>query len=119
MGGEGADKGCAISVDESGSVYIKGTTVGLVDFDPGPTVFRIYNEGAFISKFDVNGLFQWAQSWSASSGVSMATYGLESIYVTGHFVDTSDFDPGPDLEELTSNGGSDVYLTRFPPDGEW
>ncbi|MCC7368976.1 MAG: hypothetical protein IT306_11165 [Chloroflexi bacterium] len=40
-----------------------------------------------------------------------------NTYVLGVFSDTLDADPGPEERLLTSNGGSDVFLVKYAPDG--
>jgi hypothetical protein len=39
--------------------------------------------------------------------------------VTGNFYGTVDFDPGWGIDNHTSNGDDDVFLSKFPPDGNW
>ena len=43
--------------------------------------------------------------------------GFGNIYLPGNFSDTVDFDPGPGVVELTSNGGQDVFISKFDSDG--
>jgi gliding motility-associated-like protein len=42
-----------------------------------------------------------------------------NIYTCGSFVGTGDFDPGPAVFNLTSNGGSDIFITKFDPSGNF
>jgi hypothetical protein len=37
-------------------------------------------------------------------------------YVTGYFSGTVDFDPGSGVDSHTSNGGYDVFLSKFEPE---
>ena len=43
--------------------------------------------------------------------------GAGNIYVTGFFVDTVDFDPGPGEFNFTSAGGGDVFVMKLDSDG--
>ena len=48
-------------------------------------------------------------------GQSVATDAAGNVYVTGSFHDTVDFDPGPGVYNLTSAGGSDVFVAKYTP----
>jgi hypothetical protein len=122
-GGTYRDEGCAVAVDSSGSVYITGRFWYIFDFDPGPGVDEHSSNGyfdAFLSKLDSEGDFQWVRTWGAESndeGYGVAVDGSGSVYVTGRFQDTVDFDPGPGVDEHTSNGAIDVFLSKFDSEG--
>jgi len=125
-GGTGySDRGYGVAVSGTGSVYATGSFENTVDFDPGPEVEEHTSNGGydvFLSKFDSEGEFQWARTWGGPVGdgsQGVAVDGSGSVYVTGSFSDTVDFDPGPGVDEHTSNGNSDAFLSKFPPDGNW
>ncbi len=42
-----------------------------------------------------------------------------NIYITGDFEGTADFDPGVGSDSRTSNGSSDVFLTKINADGSY
>ena len=119
------DKGFGVVVDGSGFVYVTGKYDGTVDFDPGPgienhTADAFYD--AFLSKFDSSGTFQWARTWGGFGsdygfGVDVDVTG--NVFIVGSYKYTVDFNPGPGIDEHTSNGLSDVFLSKFPPDGNW
>ncbi len=67
----------------------------------------------------------WTLSWGgtmsdAAQDVAVDTDG--NIYVTGSFsggpVEQVDLDPGPGQEPVTTNGGDDIYLTKFNSNGQ-
>ena len=63
----------------------------------------------------------WARTWggtSADEGSAVAVDEDNNIYVTGCFYDTVDFDPGPDTDIHTSNGISDIFVSKFNPLGD-
>jgi hypothetical protein len=98
---------------------VTGLFQDLVDFDPGPGVDNHTSNGwydVFLSKFDSLGNFQWAKTWGGidfDCGYGVAVDGSGNVYVTGCFEATIDFDPGPGVDNHTSNGYYDVFLSKF------
>ncbi len=97
-GGSSDDEGHGLDVDSLGNVYVTGYFKYTVDFDPGPgedSHTAVGNEDVFLSKFDANGNFIWADTWGSSDNTDYdypPNYGdcgehvdVEggSIYVTG------------------------------------
>jgi hypothetical protein len=85
---------------------------GQTDILDTPLVITIYeNPGDAI-----------AQTWGGT-GVDvvedMAMDGSGDVYVVGEFNFTADFDPGPDVSELSPVGSGDVFLSKFSSDGIW
>ena len=121
------DGGNAVSTDGSNSIYVTGGFGGNSDFDPGPDVDQHISNGngdTFLSKFDMAGQFQWARTWGGSgseTGWGVDVDDLGNAYVTGDFWDKVDFDPGPGVDEHTSNGDYDIFLSKFDSNGvyEW
>jgi len=124
-GGTHYNYGYGVAVDGSGNVYVTGRFEGTVDFDPGSGVDNHTSNGVwevFLTKFDSSGAFKWARTWGGSyydCGYGVAVDGSDSVYVTGYFEGTVDFDPGSGADNHTSNGDDDVFLSKFPPDGNW
>jgi hypothetical protein len=122
-GGSHADKGWSVAIDGSGNAYITGLFEDTEDFDPGAGVDEHSSNGdqdAFLSKFDPNGNFIWARTWGGSDwdeGLSVAIDSSENAYATGYFRDTVDFDPGTGMDNHTSNGSDDVFLSKFDQNG--
>jgi len=124
-GGSSNEGGYGVAIDGSGNAYITGSFWYTADFDPGPGVDEHTSNGnrdIFLSKFDSAGEFQWARTWGGSDndgGSGVAIDGSGNAYITGYFYETVDFDPGPGADEHTSNGEWDIFLSKFPPDGDW
>jgi hypothetical protein len=120
------DIGYGVSVDGSGNVYVTGVFYGSVDFDPGPGEDNHTSNGGcdvFLSKLDSSGNFLWARTWGGSSGQNygngVAVDVSGNAYVTGYFYGTVDFDPGPGVDNHTSNGWGDVFLSKFDSSGNF
>ena len=63
----------------------------------------------------------WAKSVGGGSddrSNSIAVDGNGNVYVTGYFSGTADFDPSSSTTNLTSNGITDIFLTKYNPTGE-
>jgi hypothetical protein len=112
-------RGHGIATDESGNAYITGFFEGTVDFDPGPGENILTSRGKediFISKLDSDGRFVWAHAcgdYESDSGVAVAVDRHGGVYTTGRFLGTADFEPGPGVANLTSNGSFDAFVSKF------
>ena len=124
-GGSGTDEGRAVGVDEGGGAYVAGFFGSLVDFDPGPGIemhTAVGDWDIFLSKFSAAGDYAWARTWGGSGddrGRGIDVYKSSDVYLTGFFNGTADFDPGTGVDDHISNGDRDVFLSKFPPDGDW
>lgn len=124
MGGINYESGNSIALDASGNVYTTGYFQGTADFDPGAGTFILASAGGssdiFISKLDASGNFLWAKSMGGTGydeARSIKVDGAGNVYVLGYFEDVVDFDPNVGIVNLTSAGGSDIFLCKFDPSG--
>ena len=61
-------------------------------------------------------VYSWTKTMGGTGddcGSSAAVDASGNVYVTGWFWDTADFDPGLGIDNHTSAGGSDIFLTKF------
>ena len=122
-GGSSTDGGESITTDALGNIYTTGYFAGTVDFDPGAGVFNLTALGStnvFIQKLDVNGNLIWAKSIEGMGNSLPHSITIDisgNIYSTGLFNGTIDVDLGPGIFNLTSNGGSDIYIQKMSTDG--
>ena len=119
VGGWLYDQGCSIAVDATANVYIAGFFKSTADFDPGPGVYNLTVTGMddmFFLKLDASGSFVWALKFGAGINdqgyASLAAVG-GSVYASGFFGQTVDFDPGPGTWNLTSAGANDIFVIKL------
>lgn len=65
--------------------------------------------------------FEWAKSIGAINydyGYDIAVDGLGNVFTTGYFQGTVDFDPGPDIFNLTT-AGSGLFISKLDPLGNF
>ncbi len=113
-GGEGSDVNCwDMALDSDDNILLAGSFIGTVDFDMSAAVFELTSVGStdiYACKLDANGDFIWAAGMgngSADAAFAIATDGENNVHVSGNFIHTVDFDPGPDVYTLTSASSSD------------
>ena len=117
-------------VDPNGDLVLTGRFSGTTDFDPGPADYKLTatptlgteNYDIFTMKLDADGNFKWAKSagWTnADVGSCVATDGSGNVYTTGYFTGVADFDPGPGVANIGSNGVVNTFITKFDRQGNF
>ncbi|HWY12096.1 MAG TPA: SBBP repeat-containing protein [Bacteroidia bacterium] len=69
-----------------------------------------------------NPTLAWAKGMGGinnDQGSSIAVDGVGNVYTTGYFSATTDFDPGSGTFTLTPGGGSDVFISKLDPVGNF
>ncbi|HPI11823.1 MAG TPA: SBBP repeat-containing protein [Catalimonadaceae bacterium] len=118
------DYRCPVVADNKNNLYVTGFFYGSVVFDSGVDTVTITSKGdadVFILKIDSSGQAIWARSVGGSDGDFSASITLDeegNIYTTGNFTNTVDFDPGPDVFNLTNAGKADMYCLGLKPNGD-
>ncbi len=114
-----------LEVTPSGELYLFGTFSSMVDFDPGPGVVS-YDPGreysAYITKYNVDGSYEFTHALLGTSETDTMDLSLDSednAYVTGHFYNTVNFDPGQSDDIRSSSDGQDIYFTKINADGTY
>lgn len=119
--------GYSIVTDASGNVYTIGLFGGTADFNPGAGTYNltaINLSDIFLQKLDSNGNFLWAKSFGS---IDEYEYGYDialdlggSIYTTGHFSGTADFDPDISATYyLEAQGENDAFIQKLDPNGNF
>jgi hypothetical protein len=125
VGGTGYESASAISLGTDGSIYVTGSFENTVDFDGTAGVDNKTSNGSddiFISKYNADGSYGWSRTFGGSDyeygfGIAVGTEG--SIYITGYFSDTVDFDGTAGVDNKTSNGDIDVFISKYNADGSY
>ena len=125
MGGGGFDDAYSIDYDPAGNILVCGSFQITVDFDPGSGSFPLNTFGAddiFVQKLDLSGNMIWTKQLGGTGednayGICMEASG--SIYVTGTFNGTADFDPGAATANLTSAGAKDLFIAKLDGGGNY
>jgi PKD repeat protein len=115
--------GNKFTTDQNGNFITIGRFSGTIDFDPGVGIYQITssgNDNIFISKLNTVGDFVWAKSYPGNAGgLSLVTDTASSIYITGYYAGTVDFNPGVAVNNLTSNGSYDIFISKITPSGDF
>ncbi len=126
-GSDGNDQpaiGNSLFIDNtSGAIYLTGSFIGTVDFDPGAGTANLISGGStdtFILKLDSSANYVYAKGLSgsgadSSNGLYVDTIN-EIIYTVGQFSSTVDFDPSLGTSNATSLGSTDIFLSVLAPD---
>lgn len=125
MGNPSINRCSSIDSDESGNVYATGYFANTVDFDPGPGTHSLTSDGfldIYILKLDSAGQFIWAKNFGGPDFESIAFIQRDAIgnlILAGLFRDSTDFDPGPGVFQLTTNGDFDIFIQKLDPAGNF
>ncbi|MBL0339842.1 MAG: hypothetical protein IPP71_02365 [Bacteroidetes bacterium] len=109
--------GASIVTNIQNEIFVLGTFVFQGDVDPGPGVYTIVADTSnqiYVMKLDSFGNFVWVKTTSGiynsyvrPNDLKMDSQG--SIYVTGWFRDSVDFDPGVAENYMVGAGYSDAF----------
>lgn len=125
LGGLSDDEGLSIELDNNNNLYLTGSFADVVDFDPGPGNAILVSAGQqdiFFAKYDASGNLLFAKSIGSianDKGNSICRDISGNIYLTGLFAESVDFDPGSGTAILSSLGGSDVFVAKYDPSGNF
>ncbi|MBP7553795.1 MAG: choice-of-anchor D domain-containing protein [Spirochaetes bacterium] len=125
IGGVSSDYGYSITVDNLNNIYVTGYFKETVDFDPGAGIDNKTSAGnadIYITKINSDGSYGWTKTMgglSSEYGNSITVDSSHNIYVTGYFEGTADFNPAVEVDNKTSVGGADIYITKINSDGSY
>jgi hypothetical protein len=123
IGGTSYDHGSSLAVDGNGNVYATGNFSGTVDFDPSANTYNLTSAGdtdIFINKLNKDGNLVWAKRIGgvlSDAGHEVVLDGSGNTYSIGGFYGTVDFNPGTGINNLSSAGSSDIYISKLDANG--
>jgi len=120
----------AIIHDDQGNYYTTGNFLDTLDFNLGAGTLSYTSNGIydiFVAKYTSGGNLIWCKSFGGTGYdiVSALTIdGNNNVCLTGYFTETVDFDPGPNVYNLTSAnsfGGfvGDVFILKLDENGNF
>ncbi len=111
------DKVSALALDGSGNIVASGPFYGSVE------VFNLKDGGNFYVKLDGSGNLIWAKQTDGSESVITNSLKLDetgNAYIVGRFGGTRDFDPGPEVFNVTcSSGYYDIFILKLNASGNF
>jgi hypothetical protein len=122
----GASGDWAASVASDGvNTYVTGNFYGTVPFGMLPLI-SAGDQDTFVLKLDASGGIVWAKRVGGSGTERVhdiavrVSEGATSVFVTGSFEATADFDPGPGVVNLVSPTGRDsTFILKLDGDGQY
>ena len=123
FGGTNSDTGVSIATDDN-YIFLTGNYYDTVDFDPSDDVDNHTSNGdsdVFVSSYALNGIYKWARTFGGTEYDATQYIYVDSgdIYITGSFANTVDFDPSGDVDNHTSNGDLDIFITKYNSGGTY
>lgn len=107
----------SIVADNLNNLFVAGCFSGNLDFEN----FSLSSskDDAFILKIDKFGKFIWAKQFAGtyfSFGQAIALNANNDVYTVGYFRESVDFNSGPEISYLTSEGSTDVFIHKLKSD---
>lgn len=109
-----------MKADSAGNIYLAGHFWNTVDFDPGPGTYNLTSDNNYdivFMKLNADGDFVWAKkigSPGADDIVKKMVIDDQSLYITGSYRGTVDFDPQSSVYNMQSeNNSEDAYIAKY------
>ncbi len=110
-----------ITVDATGIMFLTGSFIGTVDFNPGSGAANLISSGTtfpdvFVVKLSTAGAYLWAKKVGGTSfdeGYGIALDATGNVYTTGYFSNEVDFDPGAGGDTLNAAPSRDIFVHKL------
>jgi hypothetical protein len=117
-----------VAADADGNLYVTGFIQGGYDLDASAAGSNVVSStGAkdiFLAKYDANGNHLWGftlgDSTDSTNSLKETSVLLDAagrVFLMGHFNGTVNFNPFGSASNLTSAGGSDLFVARYTSAG--
>lgn len=113
LDGGGDDEAAAITVDESGSAFVAGTTTS-TDFPLSVSAYRSTPAGGFIARLSPDGSQLVASTYIAAQPRRLALDATGNLYVAGSTKDAS-FATTPGAFQTALQGQADAFVLKIDP----
>jgi hypothetical protein len=119
-GGGGSDLANALSLDDSGNIYVTGGFSGNMNFG-SVQLTSIGGNDIFLAKYNSDGRVLWAKNFGspkddAAYGIAVGNSG--NVVITGMYSDTIDFGGTSLLVKATLPGASDIFIAKYTSSGD-
>ncbi len=128
IGGSGMDGVRDIKTDAVGNIYVTGRYEGSTDINPGPATANFSSNGNtdfYVGKYTPAGDYIWGFSIGGighdEPGNMILDDATGSIWITGFFNGTVDFNPGAGVAQLiaTSMNNQDGFIAKYDTGGNY
>jgi hypothetical protein len=125
FGGTAVDEVTSVDVQPNGDVVLTGYFSSTVDFDPGPGTQNLTSAGStdvFVTRMSSTGNLAWVRRIGGTGpdrGAGIHVTDAGHITLTGSFSNTVDFNPGVGVDNRTSAGSTDLFITQFGANGNY
>ena len=120
--------GTGITMDNSGNIFITGGFGGTIEFNgtgigdaDEHSANGDYND-IFITKYNSDGSYAWTKTFGGTHedyGQGIASDSSGNVFITGYFQGTVNFDGTGGTDNHTSQGGTDIFITKYNADGTY
>ena len=111
---------CSAVVIGGNFIYLAGKYTNTIDFDPSSNNSNLTSangsfEAAFMAKYDLNGTHISSKSIDGETDLKFTSISFSNnqLLVAGNFSGAVDFDPSTNALNLSSNGGTDVFIAKY------
>jgi hypothetical protein len=111
---------CSAVVIGGNFIYVAGKYTSTIDFDPSASTSNLTSangtyEAAYLAKYDLNGTLLITKSIDGDTDLKIngLNFNNNQLIVSGNFSGAVDFDPSTSTLNLSSNGGIDIFISRY------
>ena len=121
-GGNGTENGISLAIDNSGNIYMTGSTSsksGIATSGAYQTSFAGGNYDAFLAKFSTSGSLLWATYYGGNNeddGFGVTTDTSGNIYISGSTASASGIATSG-AYKTSYSGNTDAFLAKFSSQG--